>query len=165
MCLAVGTTPARLTSEVPALLFHAASYLAFMSWFSGARPWAKCADPRGRVTWEVCWLSRFLSTSSLIDSRNYVRSNADWHNLPVLVGKGEKISTDYVCRTKGRGHLSSCGATWGPIAKIRENWSIDGIPLAPGIFYSATENSRWLSCHLSMIYCKKSSFYTFSISA
>lgn len=73
--------------------------------------------------------------------------------------KGEKIATDYVCRIMGGGEdVPSCGATWGPIVKIRENWSIGGIPLVPGIFYSPMENSRWLSSHLSMIYCKKFPF-------
>lgn len=97
VCLAVGAVLARLTREVPALLLHAAPYLALVSQFSSAWPQAKRADPRGKAIWEACWLSRFLSASLLIDLHNYIRSNPDWRYLPVLVGKGEKIATDYVC--------------------------------------------------------------------
>lgn len=106
--------PPRLTREVPAPLLHAASYLTLVSWLSGVWPWVKRAEPRGRATWEVCWLSHSLSTSWLIDSHNYISSNPDWLYLPALVGKGEKIAIDYVCKNKAGGGVCSpvgtCGA-------------------------------------------------------
>lgn len=58
---------------------------------------------RGRATWAACWLSCFLSTSSLIDFQNYITSNPDWHYLPVLVGKGEENCYWLCLQNKERG--------------------------------------------------------------
>lgn len=81
--------------------------------------WAKHSNPRGSTTWEACWLSCFLSASSLASSQNYVSSNTDWLYLPVLVGRGEEIAAAYICRIRER-KMSSCEAAWGTMVNNRK---------------------------------------------
>lgn len=125
---------------------------------SAVWPQARCADPRGRAAWECA----VIPSSQHFFARWFRGLVANLTGIisPYLGTGGKKCYWLHLQdkRIRGRGHLSSCGTLWLSIAKIKGIWNTDGISDAPGIFCSAVGNSKRLSCHLYMIYCKKSSF-------
>lgn len=80
---------ARLTQEIPALLFHALPCLALLSWLSGVWPQARCADPRGRAAWECAGNS--IIPALLCSVIQGISSKPDWHYLPISRDRGRKM--------------------------------------------------------------------------
>lgn len=80
-----------LMQVISALLFRALSYLALASWFSGAWPRARCAEPRGRAAWECAGNSIIPALLCSVVHRTVLVANLTGIISPYFWTRGRKM--------------------------------------------------------------------------